>query len=89
MAKLKLEKISEEQILEREINKWPVWEKEVSRFPWTYDSDEECLIIEGEFTVETEDGTYLIQSGDFVLFEKGLSCVWDIKKPVKKHYNFS
>ncbi len=26
--------------------------------------------------------------GDFVTFPKGLSCVWDIKEPVKKHYNF-
>jgi hypothetical protein len=26
--------------------------------------------------------------GDFVTFPKGLSCIWDIKEPVKKHYNF-
>jgi hypothetical protein len=26
--------------------------------------------------------------GDFVRFPKGLSCIWDIKEAVKKHYNF-
>ena len=28
-----------------------------------------------------------LQSGDFVTFPKGLSCVWDVKEPIKKHYN--
>ncbi|MFH0764257.1 MAG: cupin domain-containing protein [Candidatus Omnitrophota bacterium] len=26
--------------------------------------------------------------GDFVTFPEGLACTWDIKIPVKKHYNF-
>jgi hypothetical protein len=26
--------------------------------------------------------------GDFVRFPKGLSCIWDIEEPVKKHYDF-
>ncbi len=29
-----------------------------------------------------------IKKGDYVTFPKGLSCVWDVKEPVKKHYNF-
>jgi len=29
----------------------PVWECEVSEFDWHYDSEETCLIIEGEITV--------------------------------------
>jgi len=27
--------------------------------------------------------------GDLVTFPRGLSCTWDIRNPVKKHYNFS
>jgi uncharacterized protein len=39
--------------------------------------------------LETKDGkTVEFGKGDFVTFPKGLSCVWDIKAPVKKHYNF-
>jgi uncharacterized cupin superfamily protein len=50
--------------------------------------DEECYILEGEFDVETEEGTVHVKPGDFVTFKDGLKCTWDIKKPVKKHYNF-
>ena len=28
-------------------------------------------------------------AGDLVVFPQGLSCVWQVKKPVKKHYMFS
>ena len=45
-------------------------------------------IIEGEFSVETKKGIVRIKPGDFVTFNDGLKCIWDIKKPVKKHYNF-
>lgn len=88
MAKLIIEKLSDVQIAERKIKSWPVWTKEVSRFDWFYDSDEECLFSEGEVTVKTDEGDFTIKSGDFVTFKKGLKCVWDVKKPVSKHYNF-
>lgn len=80
--------LSEEGIETKGIGDWPIWEKEVSRFDWVYDSDEECLVLEGEVDVVTADGTVSIRPGDFVTFKKGLRCVWDVKKPVKKHYNF-
>lgn len=89
MSQVIIEKISKEERQKLGITSWPIWEKEVSRFNWTYSGDEQCFIIEGEFSVETDDGNYDIRPGDFVTFKDGLSCVWDIKKPVKKHYNFS
>jgi uncharacterized cupin superfamily protein len=68
---------------------WPIWEKEISRFDWHYDETEECYLLEGEVVVETDDGQKVeFGKGDFVIFPKGVSCTWDIKKPVKKHYNF-
>jgi len=88
MRKIIIEKLSEQEVAKRGIHNWPIWEKEVSKFPWTYDGKEECLIIEGEFTVETDEGNFDVVPGDFVSFAPGLSCVWDIKKPVKKYYNF-
>lgn len=88
MAKVIIQKLNENDIDRRSIRNWPVWEKEISRFDWEYDGDEECLILEGEVVVETADGNYTVKKGDFVTFRKGLSCTWDVRKPIKKHYNF-
>lgn len=89
MSKVIIKKLSAREIDEMEITSWPIWEKEISRFDWTYADQEHCYIIDGEFVVETDDGIFTIGPGDFVTFKSGLSCVWDIKKPVKKHYQFS
>jgi uncharacterized cupin superfamily protein len=88
MSKILIKKLDDVEIQQRGINNWPIWEKEISRFDWQYDNDEECLIMEGEVAVESEEGTITFGKGDFVTFKKGLKCVWDVKKPVKKHYNF-
>jgi uncharacterized cupin superfamily protein len=89
MATVKIEHLTPEEISRRDIRAWPVWEKEISRFPWTYDQEEQCYILEGEIIIETDQGNFYLKPGDFVTFEKGLSCLWDIRKPVKKHYHFS
>ncbi|MGE4358026.1 MAG: cupin domain-containing protein [Candidatus Omnitrophota bacterium] len=86
---IKIEKLSQDELKKRQVFDWPIWTKGVSRFPWTYSSIEECYFLEGEVEIETEEGKPLkISKGDFVVFPKGLSCWWNIKKPVKKHYNF-
>lgn len=86
---IKVERLSREELEKRGVFSWPIWTKEASRFPWTYDSIEECLFLEGEVTVETKDGRKVsFGKGDFVTFPRGLSCTWDVKKPVRKHYNF-
>jgi uncharacterized cupin superfamily protein len=89
MAQVTIEKLDQAAIERRGIKHWPIWTKEVSRFDWSYDETEECLILEGEFSVETAAGTYRVTAGDFVTFAKGLRCVWDITRPVRKHYRFS
>ena len=87
--KIQVEKPTEDYLESKEVLSWPIWEKEVSRFDWHYDSIEECYLLEGEVIVETEDGESVeFGQGDFVTFPKGLSCIWDIKQPVRKHYNF-
>jgi uncharacterized cupin superfamily protein len=88
VPKVILEKLSKDAIAKRKIETWPIWEKEVSTFDWCYDSDEECYILEGEVVVKTGEGDYTVREGDFVTFQKGLKCVWDIKKGIRKHYNF-
>jgi len=87
--KIAIKKTKKEDMEKEGVLSWPTWEKEVSRFDWHYDVTEECYLLEGKVVVETEDSeTVEFGKGDFVTFPKGLSCIWDIKEPVKKHYNF-
>ena len=68
---------------------WPIWTKEVSEFPWKYDSPETCYFLEGEVMVTPEGGEPIrIGKGDLVTFPEGMSCVWRVIKGVKKHYTF-
>lgn len=80
---------SKEMLESRKVSSWPIWTNEVSRFDWYYDETEECYILEGRVIVETPEGERIeIKAGDFVTFQKGLACTWDIKKFIRKHYNF-
>ncbi|HDP76049.1 MAG TPA: DUF861 domain-containing protein [Bacteroidales bacterium] len=89
MSKVIIEKLTDDQVVKKGIRNWPIWTKEVSTFDWYYNTDEECLILEGEVDVKTGGGVYTVKAGDFVTFKKGLKCVWDVKKPIRKHYNFT
>ncbi len=68
---------------------WPIWEKEVSEFPWSYEVQESCYILRGEFIVTPEGGTpQTFKRGDLITFPAGMRCTWKILKPVEKHYHF-
>ncbi|MCL2630941.1 MAG: cupin domain-containing protein [Firmicutes bacterium] len=72
-----------------EMKKMPTWGCGISVFDWHYDSEERCLILEGEVTVNYGNGeSASFSAGDFVIFPKGLSCVWKVSKAVQKHYVF-
>ncbi len=88
MKKVKIEKLSPQELDSLNVKNWPIWEKEVSRFDWYYDSEEQCQILEGKVLVFAEGEEYSIKAGDFVTFPKGMSCSWDVKKPIRKHYRF-
>lgn len=71
------------------VSSWPTWSKEVSKFPWTYSEQEIAYILEGEVTVTPKDGEPVsFGAGDLVTFPSGLSCTWEVKKPLRKHYQF-
>jgi len=71
------------------VTDWPIWEKEASAFPWTYEMEEICYILEGEVTVTPEDGEpVIIKAGELVTFPQGMSCYWDISIDIRKHYKF-
>jgi uncharacterized cupin superfamily protein len=86
MMKPKVKKPSEEE--KQEAEAWPIWEKEESEFPWEYDVQETCLILEGKAVIQTPEGNVEFGAGDYVVFPKGLKCTWEIKKKIRKHYNF-
>ena len=89
MADIKVEKLGKTELERIGVFSWPIWEKEVSRFDWSYDSIEQCYLLEGKVTVTAKGGkTASFGKGDFVTFPKGLACTWDVKAPVKKHYTF-
>ena len=68
--------------------KKPTWGCGVSEFNWHYDDREQCILTEGEVTVEYNGTNVSFGAGDYVVFPKGLSCVWKVTKPVQKHYEF-
>jgi len=71
------------------VTSWPIWEKDVSEFPWHYDEKETCYLLEGDVTVTPEGGKPIrIGKSDLVTFPKGMSCVWKVHKAVRKHYKF-
>lgn len=68
---------------------WPIWECQPSTFDWAYTQTETCLILEGDVTVSDSQSKVNFGPGDFVIFPVDLECTWQVKKPVRKHYNFS
>ena len=77
------------QLKSMDVTSWPTWGCGVSTFPWTYDEQETCLLLEGDVTV-TPDGGEPVRFGvgDLVVFDAGLSCTWEVHAPVRKHYRF-
>jgi uncharacterized cupin superfamily protein len=84
--KPKVKKPTEKE--QQEAESWPIWEKEESEFRWEYDVQETCLVLEGKAVIQTPDGPVEFSAGDYVVFPKGLKCTWEIKKKIRKHYNF-
>jgi len=81
---------SSERLEELGVLSWPIWEKEASEFPWSYEAEETCYLLEGRVVV-TPDGGEPVQfvAGDLVVFPVGMTCTWKINTAVRKHYCFA
>lgn len=86
--KVIVEKPDAKKLDDLNVRRWPVWTKEPSVFAWHYDEAEVCYFLEGDVTVKTPGGDVSFGKGDLVTFPQGLSCTWQVKKQVKKHYRF-
>ena len=70
---------------------WGTWSCGVKFFPWSYSEDETACLLEGEVIVTPDDKSLpavTCKAGDFVKFPSGMSCTWDVKAPINKHYKF-
>ena len=88
MSNIVIKQLSNDEINDMGILNWPIWTCEISEFPWEYDVEESCLLLDGEVFVTIGSDKVQIKAGDFVIFPKGLACVWKVTKPIRKHYQF-
>jgi len=89
MDRIRIEKLSADELKNMGVFSWPIWEKEPSTFDWHYDETEKCYLLEGHVRVEPTGGEPVeFGPGDFVTFPKGMDCVWKVSQAVRKHYMF-
>ncbi len=90
MQEIKVERqAAEESLAALGVRDWSIWTKETSIFPWTYDSSETCYFLTGEVIVTPDGGAPVpMGKGDLVTFPAGMSCTWEIRQAVRKHYKF-
>jgi len=81
--------VSPDRLDELGVTQWPIWTKEASTFSWTYDDREVCYLLAGEVVVTPDGGDPVsFGKGDLVTFPASLSCTWEIRADVRKHYRF-
>lgn len=89
-TEISVNKPSQSQLQNLGVFGWPIWEKEISEFPWSYDAAETCYFLAGDVIVTPQGGEPVrMGQGDLVTFPQGMSCTWQILSPVKKHYSFA
>lgn len=69
------------------VDSWPLSTRGVSTFQRRYDQTEMCYFLEGDVIVTPADGQPVkMGEGDLVTFLADLSCTWEVRSPVRKHY---
>jgi len=89
MGVIRKERPSEGELASLGVKGWGTWECEASEFPWEYDDEETCYILEGRARVRTAAGEQVeFGAGDLVQFPRGLKCTWTVTERIRKHYKF-
>lgn len=74
-----------------QIKSWSTWGCGESKFPWSYSETETAYMLKGLVTVIPDDTTLpavTLKRGDLAVFPAGMSCTWDVKDAISKHYKF-
>ena len=85
---IEIRKPTQDELETMGVFSWDIWTCEPSTFDWTYSDRETCFLLEGEVTVTAGEQKVSFGKGDLVVFPKGLSCVWEVKTAVRKHFQF-
>ena len=88
MKKIEMKPMTLAEAQKLGIDSWDRWGCEPSVFDWSYPSQETCFVFEGDVIVTAYGEDYHITPNMMVVFPKGLNCVWDVKKTIKKAYKF-
>ncbi len=90
MTEIRIVREPDDELLDRQgVRSWPIWTCDPSEFPWTYDAEETCYILEGRVTVTPDGGEPVtVGAGDMVTFPRGMSCTWKVTSAIRKHYTF-
>lgn len=70
------------------INLWQTWSCEAETFGWSYAETETCFLLEGEADILHDGEVTHISQGMLVQFPAGLTCEWQVSKPISKRYQF-
>lgn len=89
MGKIITKKMTIEEVKELGIDNWSQWECEPKTFDWNYNEKETAYVFEGDVIVTAEGESTHITDGMLVTFPKGMSCVWEVRKTIKKVYTFN
>ena len=61
----------QEHLTKLGVAKWPIWEKEVSEFPWQYEGKETCYVLNGKVTWQGEEkddkGTIIMENNTLII----------------------
>jgi len=88
-GKVLVRKPTQEELVQYDLDSWPIWEKEVGKFPWEYHDKETFYVFEGSATVVLDSGEKVeFGKGNLVIFAKGVKCTWTVHEPMRKVYKF-
>jgi uncharacterized protein len=67
-----------------------IFEGQPSRFRYTFETDETILVIEGQVTIELDEGeSVALESGDIASFPRGAQATWNITQPLREFFVLS
>ncbi|CAK0856243.1 unnamed protein product [Prorocentrum cordatum] len=52
-------------------------------------AEERCLVLQGRATLTLPGGEkVVIEAGDWVVFRKGFTCLWEVQEAISKRYGY-
>lgn len=88
MKDIQVYRLSQDELSQRGVQEWDIWEKGPSEFEWFYTNEEHCYVTEGRARITWSGKTVEIGRGDYAVFPAGVVCVWRVDDYFEKRYSF-